>query len=181
MVEASAGSAVRSPREILGRIEKLVARASSPEKEESRTAAQLAVAMMRQYGVKLSLGDDHVIACAAPPAAADTPSPQPPPTPSKAETPRPTSIRRTVIIYRCSGCGRVVHKPGLCVGCIEARSEIGIWNVTCEVCGQQAPGAGTIDKAHHIAKILGYEVTEDDRTLCSECLKREIPWQRAVR
>jgi hypothetical protein len=75
----------------------------------------------------------------------------------------------------------VVHKPGLCIGCIEARAEIGIWNVTCEGCGRQAPGANRPEKAHDIAKTLGYEVTEDDRTLCPECLRKEIPWQRAVR
>jgi hypothetical protein len=75
----------------------------------------------------------------------------------------------------------VVHKPGLCVGCIEARAEVGIWNVICEGCGKQAPGANRPEKAHDIAKVMGYAVTEDDRTLCPECLKREIPWQRAVR
>jgi hypothetical protein len=175
---AVVGATVKSAREILARIEKLVAQASSPEQEEARTAAQLAVEMMWQYGVKLSLGDDHVIACAAPAAKTEEPCPQPSTRPKKRA---PTSIQRTVLIYRCSGCARVVLKPGLCVGCIKARSEIGIWNVTCEGCGQQAPGASAVEKAHDLAKALGYEVTDDERTLCPECLSKEIPWQRAVR
>jgi hypothetical protein len=173
---AAAESPVKSPREILARIDALVARASSPEKEEARTAAQLAIAMMRQYGVKLSLGDDHVVASSAPEPRSEAPAPKP-----AVKTPRPTSIKPTVFVYRCSGCGRVVHKPGLCIGCQQARAEVGIWNVTCEGCGRQAPGGSTAEKAHDIAKTLGYEVTEDDRTLCPECLKKEIPWQRAAR
>jgi hypothetical protein len=185
---------MKSPLEILARIERLVARASSPEKEEARTAAELAVSLMRQYGVRLSLGEDHIIASAAPEAKLEPPpaKPQnppsraqnPPPKASKTPPPRPEHIAPTTvtrIIYRCAGCGRVVGKPGLCAGCIEARSEVGIWNVVCDGCGRQAPGGRSFDKAHDAATFLGYVVTDDDRTLCPECLSREVPWQRAVR
>jgi hypothetical protein len=181
---------MKSPRDILARIESLVARASSPEQEESRTAALLAVALMRQYGVRLSLGDDHVVASAAPSPKSETgpepksgpPNPPPPPkSQQRVSTPRPTSIKPTVFVHRCSGCGRVVGRPGLCIVCVAARAEVGIWNVVCESCGRQAPGTRTVEKAHEVAETLGYEVTQDDRTLCPECLAREIPWQRAVR
>jgi hypothetical protein len=168
---------MKSPREILSRIEHLVARASSPEQEESRTSAQLAVSMMRQYGVKLSLGDDAVVASSAPEPRSE--APKSPPAGAKT-TVATTAIRRTVLIYRCSGCGRVVPKPGLCVGCIEARAAVGIWNVTCDGCGRQAPGANQVERAHDIAKTLGYVVTDDDRTLCPACLAKENPWQRAA-
>jgi hypothetical protein len=160
---------VKSPREILARIESLVARASSPEKEEARTSAEIAVKLMQQYGIRLSLGDDHVVASA-------TPQPQPPaptPPPPKQEA-RPTSIRR--VSYRCAGCASVVAKPGLCEVCVEARASVGIWNVVCEGCGRPAHGACTVDGAHSLAKNLGYAVTDDDRTLCQECWSKEFPW-----
>lgn len=168
--------AMKSPREILSRIEHLVARASSPEQEEARTSAQLAVSMMRQYGVKLSLGDDHVVASSAPEPKNEARKSSV----SPSRTPRPVSNKPTIIVYLCSGCARVVLRPGLCVACIEARAAVGIWNVTCDGCGRQAPGASKVERAHDVARVMGYVVTDDDRTLCPACAAKENPWQRAA-
>jgi hypothetical protein len=169
---------MKSPRDILDRISSLIARASSPEKEESRTSAVLAVAMMRQYGVRLTLGDEVIVASGSPPpkSVANGSKPKPPPAP----------VRRTIIVYRCSGCGDVVQKPGLCVSCLQAREAPGFWRVTCEACGHQAPGANKLERAHDIATFLGFEVVvgadkHDTRTLCPECLSKEHPWQREAR
>lgn len=44
--------------DILDRLEKLMAMAGSPVQEEARTAALMAVTLMKKHGIRLSLPDD---------------------------------------------------------------------------------------------------------------------------
>jgi hypothetical protein len=150
-------------RELLDRIAALVALASSPSVEEARTAAHKACAMMREHGVTIGFEEDGSLVTRSVVAVApDRPAP------------RRAPERKTVIIFRCSHCGRRLLKQGAaCQACVEMRSPLGVWTVDCQGCGRSTPPGRSELEVNEIALHLGFRVTDDGITFCPRCFARQ--------
>jgi hypothetical protein len=149
-------------REVLDRIAALIALASSPEKEEARSAAHKACAMMREYGAVIAFEEDGALVSR--PVAVRAPD-------SRAGA-RRTPEHKTVIVFRCSHCGRRLPRAGApCQACEQLKVPIGIWTVDCQGCGRSSPPGRSEVEVNEIAYRLGFVVTDDGRTLCPMCAR----------
>jgi len=151
-------------KELLDRIAALIALASSPQVEEARNAAHKACAMMREHGAIIGfVGDDDGVLVTRPVAAVA------PDRPAR----RRTQERRTVIVFRCSRCGRRVDRQGQkCPICIQQEVPMGVWTVDCQGCGRSSPPGTSEAEVNGIAFEMGFRVTDDGVTFCPVCFRQ---------
>ncbi len=148
-------------KDLLERIAKLIALASSPNIEEARSAAHKACSMMREHGVVLAIEEGETfITRETRVKAPDRPT-------------RRTPERRTVIVFRCARCGRPVERQGTrCQACEQLNVPLGVWTVTCQGCGRSTPPGYTEMEVNQIALQMGFIVTDDGITLCPTCQRQ---------